>query len=194
MAVRMEDLAVNTSLDIHAAALHPPIRAFCGSHQEIFKGLLELRRVPALAEALKDARATALATLALFGGQVMSHHADEEKELFVAVTRSAHGTAEAAQVGELVMRLTADHRHIERLWKGLRPAMRAVAAGKEPDHPGLAEAVDKLSRAYFDHACLEEESFLPLADRVLARNPDHLAALDLALHMRHAPLPLLAYV
>jgi hemerythrin-like domain-containing protein len=190
----MEDSTVSAFLDTPAAALHEPICRFSGSHQAIFDGLRSLLRVPDLAEALKEARATALATLALFEGNVVSHHADEEKELFVAVVRSARGTADEARVDELVSRLTAEHRRIERLWKDLRPAMRAVAAGNEPDHPRFAAAVQELSRAYFEHACLEEESFLPLADRILARNPNHLEALDLSLHMRHASFRRLAYV
>lgn len=185
---------MNIPLDPCGAALHPPVNRFRGSHQHIFKGLLELRRVPDLAEALAQARATAAATLALFDGDVVSHHADEEEELFVAVLRSARGTEDEAMADQLVSRLTAEHRRIERLWKELRPAMRAVASGQASGHPGFAAGVETLSRAYFDHACLEEESFLPLADRVLARNPNHLAALDLSLHMRHAPLPHLGYV
>jgi hemerythrin-like domain-containing protein len=190
----MEEPAMVTPLDPADAGLHPPIRRFCGSHQHIFEGLRELRRVPALAEALKDARATALATLALFEADVASHHADEEKELFVAVLQSARGTEEEGAVDELVTRLTAEHRRIERMWKALRPAMRRVAAGNAPEHPDFAKSVEELCRAYSNHACLEEESFLPLADRVLARNPNHLEALDLSLHMRHVRLPGLAYV
>jgi hypothetical protein len=190
----MEDLAVSTYTDIPTAALHQPIRQFCGSHQAIFEGLGEMRRLPALAEAVKDARTTALATLALFDGDVLTHHADEEKELFVAVARSARDTAEEAHVDELVSRLTAEHRRIERLWNELRPAMRAVAAGREPRTPGFSEAVEELSRAYSEHACLEEESFLPLADRILSRNPNHLEALGMSLHIRHAPEPRLPYI
>lgn len=193
---RMEDIAVSTSPDTTpaATALHDPIRTFCGSHQAIFHGLAELRRLPALAESLKEARATAQATLAMFDGDVASHHADEEKELFVAVMESARGTTDEAHVDDLVSRLTAEHRRIERLWTRLRPAMKAVAAGKEANLPGFTEAVQELARAYSEHACLEEESFLPLADRILSRNPNHLAALDLSLHMRHAPWPRMGYV
>lgn len=185
---------MNAPPDPSAATLHPPLRRFSGSHQGIFQGLRELRRLPALAEAMQQARATAVATLGLFDGDVASHHADEEKDLFVAVLRSARGTEDEARVDELVSRLTAEHRRIERLWKELRPAMRAVAAGNAPEHPGFERAVEELARAYFDHAHLEEEAFLPLADRILARNPNHLEALDVSLHIRHLPPPRLAYV
>ena len=38
------------------------------------------------------------------------------------------------------------------------------------------------------HARYEETVFLPLAERILLRNGDHMEALGLALHLRHAPL------
>lgn len=177
-----------------APLLHEPIRRFCGSHQDIFNALGAMRRLPALAEALEQARSAALATLALFERDVAGHHADEERVLFEAVMRSARGTADEARVDELVSRLTAEHRRIERLWAQLRPAVRAVAAGRAPAQPGFAGAVEELVRSCMDHACLEEESFLPLAERILARDPNHMAALGLALHLQHLPLPRPAYV
>ena len=185
---------MSTLPDTPAAALHEPIRSFCGSHQAVFQGLAELRRLPALAQALEDARTTAQATLALFDGDATCHNAEEEKELFPAVLASARGTEDEGRVDELVTRLTAEHRRIERLWAQLRPAMKAVAVGKPADHPRFKEAVQELARAWGEHTCLEEEAFLPLADRVLARNPNHLAALDLSLHMRHVSMPLVGYV
>ena len=36
---------------------------------------------------------------------------------------------------------------------------------------------------------LEEEVFLPLADQILGRDPNHMAALDLSIHLRRAPAP-----
>jgi Hemerythrin HHE cation binding domain len=194
IVARMKDIAVSTSPDTPAAELPDPIRTFRGSHQAIFHGLAELRRVPSLAEALKEARATAQATLELFDGDVVIHHVDEEKELFVAVMASARGTVHEERVDDLVSRLTAEHRRVERLWADLRPAMKAIAAGREHNHPRFHQAVQELTRAYGEHACLEEESFLPLADQILSRDPNHLAALDLSLHMRHVPMPRMGYV
>jgi len=48
----------------------------------------------------------------------------------------------------------------------------------------MEEIVRKLLR----HARYEEVVFLPLSERILSRNGDHMAALGLALHLRHAPL------
>ena len=55
------------------------------------------------------------------------------------------------------------------------------------------ETVQALVAAYLAHADFEEEAFLPLAATVLGRNDNHMAALGLSLHMRHAP-PVTAYI
>lgn len=176
------------------AVLHEPVERFRGSHSDIVAGLHELRRLPALAQALKDARATAENTLALFEHCVVPHHVDEEQELFVAAVRSAADAAEKARVEDLVARLVKQHRQIEVLWADMRPTVVAIAAGKmlpAADFPG---AVAKLVDTYLEHSRLEELVFLPLADEILARNPNHMAALDLSLHIRHVPMPRLAYM
>ena len=51
-----------------------------------------------------------------------------------------------------------------------------------------------LVATYTEQTRLEEDQFLPLADEILSRNPNHMAALDLSLHLRHAPMPRMAYV
>jgi hypothetical protein len=43
--------------------------------------------------------------------------------------------------------------------------------------------------AYNAHANYEETEFLPLAETILGRNANHMAALGLSLHMRHTPIP-----
>ena len=40
------------------------------------------------------------------------------------------------------------------------------------------------------HALFEEQQYLPLAQQILSRDSKHLAALGIALHMRHMPQPL----
>lgn len=44
-----------------------------------------------------------------------------------------------------------------------------------------------LINRYKAHANSEETVFLPLAEKILGRNSNHMAALGLSLHMRHAP-------
>ena len=134
------------------------------------------------------ARKIAGDVLVLFQGPVLAHHADEENELFPSVLRSASPGAETSRVQEMVDHLVREHRAIERLWKQLEPQVRAVARGAEAtlDQAG----VELLVAAYLMHANFEEQQFLPLAERILGRNGNHMAALGLALHLRHAPQPI----
>lgn len=166
-----------------------PLRQFRGAHHGILGGLQDLRALPERAAAAERARATAAATLDLFDRVVLAHHADEEQELFTSVLRSAHGGAEAQRVSDQVALLTTQHRQIESLWTRLRPAIARVAAGKPAGEDLFAAEVDRLVALYEEHARQEEEVFLPLAHDVLSRDPNHMAALDIALHLRHAPLP-----
>jgi hemerythrin-like domain-containing protein len=176
-----------------APELQAPIRQFSGSHDGILRGLNELAELPGLAKAVERARTQSAALIELFDKVVLVHHADEEQELFVSVQRSCRDARECAQVQTLVDRLKAEHRRIEALWAKIRPALAHTAAGKV--HGGsFAQEVDTLVRLYGEHARLEEEVFLPLADRILGRNANHMAALDIALHLRHAPPPRTSYI
>lgn len=124
-----------------------------------------LSGLPGLVEAAARARDVAAGTLALFKGAVLEHHAEEESDLFPAVLRSAGTGEERDRVEGMVKRLTDEHR-----------ALDAAVAGE-------------LVQRYLEHARFEEQAFLPLAATILGRNGDHLAALGLSLHLRHAPQP-----
>lgn len=164
-----------------------PVQGFSECHAGILAALEPFEQLPALAAAAARLREVAGAVLALFDGAVLEHHADEEAELFPAVLRSAAAGAERAAVQSLMDRLGAEHRAIEESWKQLRPLVRRAAAG-EP--VGLDKrAVADLVQAYRRHAALEEHEFLPLAREILGRNGNHMAALGLSLHLRHAPPP-----
>jgi hemerythrin-like domain-containing protein len=176
------------------AELHGPVKEFHGSHEFIIEGLHSLEKLPELAAALERARLVAHSTLTLFDKVVHEHHADEEQELFVHVQKSCKDIKEGHRVHELVARLAADHRRIEKMWLKLRPAVAATAQGKVHDVPDFRGDVAKLVEIYLEHAQLEEEVFLPLADAILTRDANHMAALDVALHLRHAPPPRGAYV
>lgn len=172
-----------------AATPPAPLRQFRGAHHGILDGLRDLKALPDQAAAMERARATAAATMDLFDRVVRGHHADEEQELFVSVLRSCRDEEEARQVRELCALLTGEHRLIEAMWARLRPVVARVAAGKPAGEILFGAEVDRLVALYEDHARREEAVFLPLAHAILARNPDHMAALDISLHLRHAPLP-----
>lgn len=178
---------------IASSALHgraepeTPIAGFSRSHVGILSGLASFAELPALAHAADRSRKIAAATLALFEDSILEHHADEEAELFVAVRRSAAPGPESDLVQAIVQRLTGEHRTIEALWKRVKPGVKLAASGKpaELDDASLAELVS----TYSAHARFEEQEFLPLAQQILERDGNHLAALGVALHLRHVPLP-----
>ncbi|WP_374666564.1 hemerythrin domain-containing protein [Ramlibacter sp.] len=159
-----------------------PIDGFHRCHIGLITQLEACSRLAELADAAMLARRMARDALKLFDDAVMPHHAEEESELFPAVLRSAR-PEEQATVRELVDKLVAEHRDVEAQWMLLRPAVKKVAKGEDAaiDGPGLAELV----RRYHRHARTEEDIFLPLAERILGRDGNHMAALGMSLHMRH---------
>ena len=176
----------------HPAAHEPghssePLTSFSQCHLGILSQLQAFEELPALQAAAAQAQTIATQTLALFHHAVYEHHADEERELFPAVLLSARRGEEADFAEAMVQLLTAEHRHIEMLWKKLEPAIKAVAKGR-PVELDLG-AVEELVRNYAAHARFEEEHFLPLAETVLRRNGNHMEALGLSLHLRHTPQP-----
>jgi hypothetical protein len=168
------------------ADLALPLAGFSQCHFGIASQLQAFAELPGLLAAQAQAHTIATRTLSLFKYAVAGHHADEEGELFPAVLRAAVKGEEADRVQTMVMRLTADHRRIDALWKALEPAVKAVANNR-PAELDLV-AVEALVQAYLAHARYEEEFFLPLAEEILGRNDKRMAALGLSLHLRHAPM------
>jgi hypothetical protein len=169
---------------------HPiekPLHGFSQCHAGILSQLEALAGLPALLAAAARARSVAEESLLQFRDIVFEHHAEEESALFPAVLRSAHPGEEQELVQVLVMRLTREHRTLEALWKRLEPAVSAGARGKPTDID--TAVLDELVRSYTAHARFEEDEFLPLAQDILGRNGNHMAALGLSLHMRHVPPP-----
>jgi hemerythrin-like domain-containing protein len=147
-------------------------------------------RLPELVDSANRSRQVATQTLDLFRQTLMPHHAEEEAELFPAVLRACNGP-ERERVQPIVDRLTSEHRAVEALWKQIEPAVRAAARGTAPEVD--AESMEEIVRRVLLHARYEETVFLPLAERILLRNGDHMEALGLALHLRNAP-PVVGYI
>jgi hemerythrin-like domain-containing protein len=164
-----------------------PVDTFSKSHAGILSGLDTLARLPDLVVAAEQSRMVALATLSMFDNSVLAHHADEEGDLFPAVLRSSAAGEERDLVEAMIEQLTAEHRMVESLWKMLKPKVKHAAGGSRAEL--TANEVELLVSTYRRHAAFEEAEFLPLAREILGRDGNHVAALGLSLHLRHAPQP-----
>lgn len=164
-----------------------PVDTFSDCHAGILAGLRTFSTLPPLAEAARRSRDVATRMLEMMDTAVREHHKQEEEELFPAVLQSAEEGQERDAVRSLVWRLTDEHREVEMLWKRMRPDVARIAQGKAVQLP--QDAVDVLVSSYRQHAQTEERHFLPLAQEILGRNGNHMAALGLSLHLRHARVP-----
>jgi hemerythrin-like domain-containing protein len=166
------------------SAGHSPIDDFSQCHAGILGHLQALGTLPALLEPAARARQIAADTVSFFRDAVYEHHAEEEKELFPAVLASATKGAERDKVQAIIAELAAEHRKVEAAWAKLEPKLKALAKGHEAEVDGAE--ITALVETYQAHARYEEEVFLPLSQAILGRNSNHLAALGVSLHMRHA--------
>jgi len=164
--------------------VHSPIEDFSQCHAGILGRLQALDSLPALLEPAARARQIAADTVSFFREAVFEHHAEEESELFPAVLASARKGAERDKVQAITAELTAEHRQVEAAWSKLEPKLKAVAKGHDTDLD-VAD-IAALVRTYQAHARYEEEVFLPLSQAILGRDSNHLAALGLSMHLRHA--------
>ncbi|MBL8326953.1 MAG: hemerythrin domain-containing protein [Rubrivivax sp.] len=165
-----------------------PIAGFSRCHEGILTHLEALASLPALLDPAARARQVAEETVHFFRTAVYEHHQEEERSLFPAVLGSAAQGAEHDQVLAIVRQLTDEHREVESWYERVEPALKKVAKGQDPDVDTreLAADIERLVRQYEGHARYEENDFLPLAERILGRNSNHMAALGLSIHLRHA--------
>ena len=162
-----------------------PLTNFSNCHIGIVSHLHSFAELPALLEPAARAQRIAESTLNFFRKAVYEHHSEEEKELFPAVLASAQPGDERDRVRAMVDALTVEHRDIEDLWSRLEPQLKKIVKGQSLDID--TAAVEHLVRKYLAHAKLEEAEFLPLSEQILGRDSNHMAALGLSLHLRHAP-------
>lgn len=168
-----------------AAAQEPPLNNFSNCHAGIIARLRTFGELPGLLEPAARARKIARETLDFFRDVVQEHHAEEERELFPAVLASAIRGEERDRIQVMVDQLTAEHRTVEGAWKKLEPDLKKVARGQDGDVN--VAGIGHLVASYLAHAAFEETQFLPLAHTILSRNGNHMDALGLSLHLRHAP-------
>jgi hemerythrin-like domain-containing protein len=165
-----------------------PIAGFSRCHEGILQHLESLSHLPGLLAPAARARDVAEGTVRFFRAAVYEHHQEEERELFPAVLASATRGPEHDQVQAIVNQLTQEHREVESAFEAIEPELKKVAKGHEPTLSAseLAAQINRLVARYQDHARYEETDFLPLSERILGRNSNHMAALGLSLHLRHA--------
>ena len=162
-----------------------PLTNFSHCHIGILHQIDRLSSLPDLLGPAMLAKRIATQSVEYFHHGMHAHHQEEEKELFPAVQNSAQDGEERQLVDQLVQNLVKDHRTLEKLWTDLEPDLKRVSKGQEAKLD-IAK-LEQLVRRYTEHADAEERVFLPLAEKVLGRNSNHMAALGLSLHMRHVP-------
>lgn len=174
-----------------AAQTDTPIANFSQCHVGIIGHLDALAELPSLMAPARRARALASDMQKFFDEVILRHHSEEELDLFPAVLQSARPGDEGMRVASLIERLTIEHRQIEAWWALIRPQLKQIAKGHDTELDDVA--LQQLVKEYHAHAEFEEKEFLPLSQTILSRNGDHMAALGLSLHLRHAR-PMEGYV
>jgi iron-sulfur cluster repair protein YtfE (RIC family) len=159
-----------------------PLVRLSACHAHIERRCMGLRRLAVYWAARgADARARAVAAgmLRFFDTMVLSHHADEEQDLFPALIEAMAGS-DAVCLREMVAGLTTDHRQIEAFWRRVRAALEQLAEGWPT---ALASAdVEALANAVRQHTEREERELLPMAARLMG--DDALAHIGRAMHER----------
>lgn len=168
-----------------------PIAGFSLCHVGIIDHLDALAELPALMAPAQRARKLAHDMLQFFDAVILEHHAEEERELFPAVLQSAAHGEERTRVETMAERLTAEHRQIEAWWSRIKPQLKHIAKGQDTELDTVAVA--QMVNEYHAHAAFEESEFLPVAQQILGRNQNHMAALGMSLHMRHVK-PAIGYI
>ncbi len=152
------------------ASVEVPLEMLAACHHRIQRQCITLKRLAAhLRLHGSDTQASTAATgiLRYFETAALHHHADEEQDLFPALIESMAGS-DAVCIRELTGGLTADHRRLEAMWKGLRISLQQVEVGK----PALLDQdeVDSFTHLYERHMKLEEDELLPMAKRLLSES------------------------
>lgn len=160
------------------------LAVFSDCHHDFVAQLHSALYLPELVTAAAKARAMASDLVKMFRHGVANHHAEEERQLFPAVLRAAEPGPELDEVRAMVDQLVGEHRDMETRWAQLRPAVEAVARGESPELD--AALIQDLVQHFFAHAHYEEEHFLPLAQKILGRQGEAMAALGRELHQHHA--------
>ena len=143
-----------------------PVATLLGFHRRIERQLAALGQLPSHLEVRGvDAHSTADAAsiLEFFSCALAIHHADEE-ELMPVLENRIRG-AERDAMRELRHRLEAEHREMDRTWRGLRRPLEAIAEGMHRNLP--IDLVQYFRACQSTHISLEEAGLHHTAARCL---------------------------
>ena len=175
----------NMSAEHYSVDTDLPLSNFSHCHIGILHHLDHLSELLQVMGDAEAAKKIAKEAVNYFHLGMKAHHQEEERELFPAVLSSATPGEERELVAQLIEKLTQEHIGLESAWKELEFALKEIIKG----HANTLDHVHfkLLIKRYKAHASSEETVFLPLAEKILGRNSNHMAALGLSLHMRHVP-------
>lgn len=151
-----------------AAGFEVPLEMLAACHERVQSQCATLLRLlPHLAAhgADRPAQEAAAAVMRYFDTAARHHHEDEEQDLFPALLESMAGS-DAVCLRELTALLSAEHRELERRWRGLRLRLEQVAGGHAVSLQD--EEVQHLVDLYQSHIAREEAELLPMARRLLS--------------------------
>lgn len=170
-----------------------PTEDYSQCHVGIIKNFQSLKELGELeisdpVSPLQQAQAEKL--VKFFKDVVLTHHKEEEQELFTVVIDCARPGEELKRAKELVARLTSEHRSLEKEWKAIEGDIKKLAKGKPVVLNKVATVL--MAEHYLQHAEFEETEFLPLSAEIL--KDTGMAELGLTLHSRHDNIRIPGYI
>jgi|GEM_PF-1273421 len=145
-----------------------PFELFMGAHDPIREALATLQQLATISAgdtvSAKD-RGAAQGLVGFLERSILPHHREEEHEFWPLVARAEATAQERAVFTKLAQRLQDDHQDLERRWSAVTGFMQELAAGRSAQVN--ATALDELAQRYREHAKLEDELLVPLAQHLL---------------------------
>jgi hypothetical protein len=148
-------------------AFDDPVEGMLGFHRRIERQLATLGNLPCWIEiAGVDAAcmASAASVLDFFSRAIELHHADEEDLLRVLRPRARAGQ-DADRVADLADHIAADHRDMERTWRGVRRPLLAITEGVNRNLP--VDLIEYFRASHAAHIAFEEARLHLAAARCL---------------------------
>jgi hemerythrin-like domain-containing protein len=163
-----------------------PLEILLACHRRIEKQLETLQRLRSHVDQRgvdAEASAAAQAVLRYFAHAAMSHHDDEEKDLFPLLDQRITNPDEKTRFRVLRDALERDHRDVHALWAKVRKPLEGIAEGLTRGLP--ATDVQAFASAYARHIRAEESTLQEFFHRWLDEHDR--AALGRSMSARRMP-------